>query len=80
MDDYVHRKFPEHTDSIQALMEKDAAFRATCADFEEMCTWLAAQCRSADPGSEELGHAWELIRDLEDEIRNRLVEHNDIIR
>ncbi len=75
MTEHVYRKFPEHAALIQALRNKDAAFREICDDFEEMCTWLAAKSSSIDPHAEELLHAGEIIRDLEAEIIKKLTEN-----
>ena len=68
MTDHVYRKFSSHIEAIQALLQKDTTFREICADYEEMCTWLAYHCRSQGRSSEECDRARELIRDLEDEI------------
>ena len=75
MTEHVYRKFPEHAALIQALMNKDAAFREMCDDYEEMYTWLAAESGSIDPHAEELLHAGEIIRDLEAEIIKKLTEN-----
>ena len=72
MTEHVYRKFPEHAALIQALRDKDRTFREICDDYEEMCTWLAAQSSSIDPHAEELVHAREIIRDLEAEIKKVL--------
>ena len=81
MSDYVNRKFPQFTDDIQALRAKDATFREVCADYEDLCAWLAAKNdASRPPDLEEYGDARELKRDLEDEILKLLEEHNDLIR
>ena len=68
MTDHVFKKFSNHFKYIQALSEKDAAFREMCADYEEMCTWLDNYCHSQGRPSEECDRARQLIRDLEDEI------------
>ncbi len=72
MTDHVYRKFPNYIEALQALLQKDATFGEICADYEEICTWLACQYRSEDPPSEECDRARELIRDLEDEIEKVL--------
>lgn len=72
MTDHVYRKFSNHVESIQALLQKDATFKEICADYEEICAWLAAHCRSAIEPSEECDRARELIRELEDEIDKAL--------
>ncbi len=68
MSDHVSRKFPNHIEAIQALLEKDATFREICADYAEICTWLDDYCRSQDRPSEECDHARQLIQELEVEI------------
>ena len=75
MTEHAYRKFPEHAALIQALREKDRTFREICDDYEEMCTWLAAQSSSIDPHAEERLHAREIIRDLEAEIIKELTEN-----
>ena len=72
MTEYVYRKFPDRAAFIQALRNKDAAFREICNDYEEMCTWLDDYCRLQGRPSEECDQALQLIRDLEDEIDNAL--------
>ena len=73
MTEHIFVKFPDHRESIRALLQKDARFREACADYEEICTWLAARDRSAS--SEEHDRARELIRELEDEISKKLKEN-----
>ena len=68
MTDHVYRKFSNHTEVIQALLQKDTTFREICADYEEICTWLHDYCRSKGRPSKECDFARELIRELEDEI------------
>ena len=68
MTDQVYRKFPDHIEGIQALLQKDTTFREICADYEEICTWLHDYYRSKGRPSKECDFARELIRDLEDEI------------
>ena len=72
MSEYVYRKFSDHIEIISELLQKDATFREICADYEEMCTWLASYCRSKGRPSEECDHARELIRDLENDINEVL--------
>ena len=66
--EHVYRKFPNHTEAIQALLQKDAIFREICADYEELSGWLDDYCRSKGRPSTECDHAREGIRDLENEI------------
>ena len=75
MDDHVYRKFPDHIAAIKALRNKDATFSEICKDYEEMCTWLAAQSHPVDLQSEECIDARVLIQELEDEIIEKLEEN-----
>ena len=72
MTEHVYRKYPDCAAAIQVLINRDARFSEMCDDYEEMCTWLAAQTRPLDPHAEEITQAKEIIRDLEDEIIQRL--------
>ena len=72
--EHVYRKFPNHIEAIQELLNKDDTFREICDDYEEMSTWLENYCYSKGRPSEECDHAREVIRDLEDEIRRKLKE------
>ena len=74
---YVYRKFPDRAAFIQALRNKDTALREICDDYEEMCTWLAAQSSSINPHAEERLHARKIIRDLEAEIIKKLTENQE---
>ena len=74
MYDHVIKKFPDHIDAIQALLQKDASFQEICADYEEICTWLDDYSRSQGRPSEECDYARQLIRELEDEIIQMLRE------
>lgn len=71
----------EHIDEIRAIQGQDTTFREVCTDYEEVCTWLAAQeDRSAAPDPQEYDDARELKRSLEGEILKLLEEHNAVIR
>lgn len=72
MKDHVYRKYPDHVEAIQKLRNKDATFDEICNDYEEMCTWLAVQSCSLDPHCLECTDAREIIRDLENEIIEKL--------
>ena len=72
MSDHVYRKFPDHIEAIQALLQKDAIFREIYADYEEICTWLASENLAERRPSEEYDHARQLIRELEVEIMHVL--------
>ena len=66
--EHVYRKFPNHIDTIQKLLQKDATFREICEDYEEACTWLDDYCRSKGGSSTDCDQTREVIRELEDEI------------
>ena len=72
MTEHVYRKFPNHFEAIRALLRRDATFREICANYEEMCTWLACQEHPKGRPAEECDRARALIRDLEDEINEVL--------
>ena len=75
MSDHVYRKFPNHIETIQDLLQKDASFREICADYAEICIWLDDYCRSQGRPSEECDHARQLMRELEVEIIQVLRDH-----
>ena len=66
--EHVYRKFPNHIEDIQSLLQRDPTFREICADYVEICTWLDDFCCSQDRPSEECDYARQLIRELEVEI------------
>jgi uncharacterized protein YdcH (DUF465 family) len=72
MTDHVYRKFSQHREAIQVLLQENTTFKEICDDYEEICTWLAFYRRSESRASEEYDRAREMIRDLEDEINKVL--------
>lgn len=72
MDDHIDRRFPGRLPAIQALALVDSAFRAALSDYEEMCTWLAANEHPASRDPIEFERARRLIVELEDEILSQL--------
>lgn len=72
MTDHVYKRFSYQIEGVQALMQKDATFREICADYEEICTWLACQDCPEGPLSQEVDYARELMQDLEDDIEKAL--------
>jgi uncharacterized protein YdcH (DUF465 family) len=74
MIDHVYRKFADQFESIQTLLQKDAAFAEMCADYEEICTWFEGRSRTSSPSTEEYDQARDLMRELEDEIAEALRE------
>ena len=74
MNEHLYLKFADHAAAIRALRTKDQAFSELCTDYEEICTWLASHERAAEIASEEIDHARELRRELEEDINRRLAE------
>ena len=72
MTDHIYKKFSNHIEVIQTLLQKDATFEEVCSDYEEICTWLASQQESTVLSTEEIEYARELVQDLEDEIKKML--------
>ena len=72
MNDHIYRKFPDDTQAIQSLLQKDAAFREIYAEYEEMSTWLASQYPEQPRPAKEYDDARDLLRNLEQEIRKAL--------
>ena len=72
MTDHVYRKFPNHSDEIQRLLQHSTVFKEICDDYEEICSWLAFHDRTECPPTEEFNDAIELMEELEDEINNLL--------
>ena len=72
--EYVYRKFPNHIEAIQTLLQQDASFREICADYEEICTWLDSHDPSEGPPSKEGDLTRELMQELEDEINQKINE------
>ena len=70
----IVKRFPDRIDAINALMEKDAAFREICSDFEEAKDIFAEYCKSPDRSSNKSARCLELIKELEDEIIEALEE------
>ena len=68
MTGHVYQKFPHSTEVIRALLREDPAFAEMCADYEEICSWLAGHCSVADGPSEDCDRAREVMNDLEAEI------------
>ncbi|CAB1076482.1 hypothetical protein D1AOALGA4SA_4278 [Olavius algarvensis Delta 1 endosymbiont] len=73
--EHVFRKFPKHIEAIQALLQEDASFREICADYGEICIWLDSHDRSEGRSNKECNIAREVIRELEDEINQKLKEY-----
>ncbi len=76
MTDHIYRNFSNHIEAIQTLLQKDATFEEVCADYEEICTWLASQQESTVLSTEEIENTREVIQELEDEI-NKMLSRED---
>ena len=74
MTDHVSKKFPDHTELIQSLMETNSAFRDICADYEEISTWLICCTRTKGISPKEYDHALEVKKDLENDIQQKLMK------
>ena len=72
MTEHVYRRFPDHVEVIQALLQRHGTFRDICTDYDEICAWLDHYCSTIGRPSEECDHARQVMRDLEDEINNVL--------
>ena len=72
MTDHVYRKFPDHIEAIQAILQRDTTFGEICAEYEEICTWLASQSHAEPRPEKETEHARQVIRSLEAEIKKAL--------
>ena len=70
--DHIYRKFADSIGSIRTLLQRNPTFQEICADYEEICTWLASEKHSEGRPPEELNNARELKQDLEDEIKATL--------
>ena len=69
---HVLRRFPNFVSTIRARADKDPAFRAMLADYEEVSTWLASRQNLPTSDPVELESALELIRNLEEEILSQI--------
>lgn len=65
---HLQKKFPKRYEHIKALIQKSSVFEDLCGDYEEICTWLTSQNRIEIHTEQELNHAREIIRDLEQDI------------
>ena len=68
MNYHVQKKFPEYSSHIRELLQSNEIFAEMCADYEEVCTWLAGRTSKEELTAEEYSVAQDLIRELEDEI------------
>lgn len=70
----LHMRFPDRTESIEALLKKNVTFREICSDYEEACVCLDDYCRSEGLLSKKCDRYRELIGELEGEIIEALRE------
>ncbi len=73
LNQHVLNRFPDLAEAIRSLMKKDLGFRETCADYEEICTWLASHARPDGCPPEDRERNLELKRNLEREIEEALL-------
>ena len=73
---YAHasRKFAGLAEVLRTPGPRTQGLREALADYEELCTWLAAQDRPEQRPA-ELDQVRELLRELETEIRTLRQEH-----
>mgnify|MGYP001557617155 CR=1 FL=1 len=74
---HVDRLFPGAAPLIEALASEKKDFASLLADYEELSTWLAVRERSAKTDDEEIGNVRELIKELENEIRQQLEKYDE---
>lgn len=74
MNFHLEQKFPSAVRSLVRLAEHDNELASLLADYEELCTWVAAQDRSSKTVDAEIRVARELIGELENEIRRQMGE------
>lgn len=74
---HIDRKFPGLVATIEVLVTRDEEFAELVEDYEQLSTWLALQDQSAKTSNDEIDSALELIRELENEIRNHLEKCNE---
>ena len=65
---HIYKRFPDRIEAIKSALQADEAFGEIYADYEEICTWLAARQRPASESCEECERALELWTELEQEI------------
>ncbi len=70
--DRIYRKHSDHLGCIKSLLQRDAAFRELCADYQEMCAWCEAHCQSDSLQKDECHAARKVLADLEREIETAL--------
>lgn len=80
MHTHVDRKFPGLLAVIDALITGDDAFAELVADYEQLSTWFSLQDPLSKTKHDELESGLELIRELENEIRNHLEKYNEHTR
>ena len=74
---HVDQNFPGAAAAIEVLAGKDSGFAMLLADFEELSTWLASGEQGAPMNETEIESAAELVRELKNEIRRKLEEHDE---
>ena len=75
--DHLTRIFPNYINEIMEIIVDNDDFAELCADFEEMCTWMAIRCREIDQPSKECEQALQTLKELEEEILTFLVDQSN---
>lgn len=74
---HVNRNFPDFAARIDWLASRDSMVAELVKDYEQLCDWHASQSPSSTTRIDELEGAGELIRELENEIRQYLEEYDE---
>ena len=69
---HLERHFPGVLHRLENLATRNKAFASLLEDYEEMRTWLAVHELQGPMDGGEIESARELIKDLENEIRQQL--------
>lgn len=68
MSAHIYKRFPDRIEAIKTALQADDDFGEIFADYEEICTWLAARQRPANESCKECERAVELRAEPEQEI------------
>jgi hypothetical protein len=69
---YVLERFPERSERILQLLERDADFDEICSDYEELANWLAAHSHDGCTSESALAKNRHLLEALAEEILEAL--------
>ena len=75
----VFERFPEQSEKINLLLQKDERFAEICGDYHELALWLDAHDHDGCTPESECAINRELLKELEVEIVQYLhsVEHQN---